>query len=71
MNKYEELANSIIDRVSDVVENQHPEINLNTKIAKESNIESPAVICGVSYYDLESEIAEQIKQFCKKQKEKK
>jgi hypothetical protein len=61
--KYEELANEIIDRVSDVVEIQHPEINLNTKIAEESGIEDPAVICGETYYSLEGEIAERIMEF--------
>jgi len=63
MNKYERIAARIIDRVSDVVEAQHPELNLNTEIAKESNIDSPAVICGVAYYDLEVEIAGMIKKF--------
>jgi len=63
MNKYERIASRIIDRVSDVVEAQHPELNLNTEIAKESNIDNPAVICGVAYYDLEVEVAEMIKKF--------
>jgi CheY-specific phosphatase CheX len=62
MNQFEELANEIIDEVSDVVEMQHPELKLNTKIAKEAGIESPAVICGDGYYRLEVQIAEKIKE---------
>lgn len=70
MNKYEELANEIIDLVSDIVEEQHPELNLNTKTAKECGINSPAVICGSDYYDLEQEIAGMIKKFADKEKKK-
>lgn len=67
MNKYEEIASEIIDEVCEVVEEQHPELKLNTEIAKESDVtDSPAVIVGVGYYNLESEIAEKIKKFCKK-----
>lgn len=66
MNKYEELANLIIDKVSEVAEQQHPEINLNSEYAKESDVlDSPALIVGVAYYNLESEIAGKIKRFCK------
>jgi len=68
MNKYEELANEIIDDVCEVVETQHPELKLKTKYAKESDVENPAVVVGVQYYHLESEIADKIKQFVKNQK---
>ena len=68
MDKYEELANRIIDDVCEVVEAQHPELNLKTKYAEESDVEYPAVVVGVQYYDLECEIATQIKEFVKKQK---
>jgi len=62
MDKYEELANRIIDDVCDIVEKQHPEINLNSKEAKECGIEEPAVIVGVDYYNLEDDIACAIKE---------
>jgi len=65
MDKYEELANVIIDEVCDVVEAQHPELNLKTKYAKESDVEEPAVIVGVQYYDLEDSIVNKIKEFVK------
>ena len=71
MNKYEELANEIIDDVCEIVEEQHPELNLNTEYAKESDVlEDPAVIVGVRYYDLEDRIASKIKEFVKKSKKK-
>ncbi len=60
MNKYEELANEIIDEVCEVVEKQHPELNLKTEYAKKSDVENPAVIVGVQYYDLEVCIANKI-----------
>ena len=69
MDKYEELANLIIDDVCEVVEQQHPELNLKTKYAKESDVEEPAVIVGVQYYDLEDSIANKIKEFVKKNKD--
>ena len=66
MNKYEELANQIIDDVSEVVEKQHPELKLKTKYAKESDVEDPAIIVGIQYYVLEDDIANKIKKFVKK-----
>ena len=68
MDKYEELANRIIDDVCDVVERQHPELKLKTRYAEESDVENPAVVVGVQYYDLENSIANKIKKFVKKQK---
>ncbi len=65
MNKYEELANQIIDDVCEVVETQHPELKLKTKYAKESDVQDPAVIVGVQYYNLEDDIANKIKKFVK------
>jgi len=65
MDKFEELANIIIDEVCEVVESQHPEINLNSEEAKESDVESPALIVGVQYYDLETSIANRIRRFKK------
>ena len=63
MNKYEKLANEIIDEVCEVVETQHPELNLKTEYAKESDVEKPAVIVGVQYYNLEDSIANKIYNF--------
>jgi hypothetical protein len=66
MDKYEELANKIIDEVSEMVEKQHPELNLNTETAKKEGIENPAVIVGEDYYNLEESIANEIRNFVKK-----
>ena len=71
MNDYEELASNIIDEVCDIVEMQHPEIRLNTKIAKEAEIDSPALICGGGYYSLEIHIASRLEEFFNKLKFKK
>ncbi len=68
MDKYEELANRIIDDVCEIVELQHPELTLKTEYAKESDVEDPAVIVGVQYYNLEDSIAGKIKKFVKEQK---
>ncbi len=70
--KAKELANELIDEMERYVQKQHPEINLDTKAAKEADIESrdyiqPAVICGSDYYELEDWVAEQIKQFIRDQ----
>ena len=65
VNIYEELANRIIDDVCEIAEEQHPELKLKTKYAKESDVSDPAVIVGVQYYDLEQEIADKIKRFKK------
>lgn len=67
MDKYEELANEIIDRISDVVEENYPELKPRC-ITDDKSIESPALINGTTYYDLEDEIANMIKKFCKKAK---
>ena len=71
MDQYEELASEIIDDISDVVEAQHPEIKLKTKIAKAAGIENPAVICGEGYYSLEIQIARKLEEFFNKLKFKK
>jgi len=63
MNKYQKLANELIDAICDEVEIQHPELKLKTKYAKESDVKSPAVIVGVRYYNLEDEIARKLKEF--------
>ncbi len=60
MDKYEELANEIIDRISDVIEENYPEIKPKC-ITDDDSIENPALINGTIYYDLESEIADRIK----------
>ena len=65
MDRFEELANIIIDEVCEVAESQHPEIKLKTKYAKESDVESPALIVGVQYYDLETSIANRIRRLKK------
>ena len=65
MNTYEKLASELIDDICEVVEKQHPEINLNTEQAKEIGIpkDEPAVIIGEDYYNLEQEIANKLKEF--------
>lgn len=68
MDKYEELASQIIDEVSEIVEKQHPELNLNSETAKKDGIDNPAVIVGVDYYNLEQSIANEIKDFVKNRK---
>ena len=65
MDEFETLANEIIDEVCEAVEEQHPEIILKTKYAKESDVEDPALIVGIKYYDLESHIAEKLKRLKK------
>lgn len=60
MDKYEELANEIINRVSDLIEEHYPEIKPRC-ITDDNSIENPALINGTIYYDLEQEIAEKIK----------
>ena len=64
MDKYEELANWIIDRISEVVEANYPEI-IPKCITDDDSIENPALINGTIYYNLESEIAGKIKKFKK------
>ena len=68
MDKYEKISMEIIDSVCEVVENQHPEIKLKTKYAKESDVEEPAVIVGIGYYNLEDSIACKLKKFVKENK---
>lgn len=63
MNKYEELANEIIDRISEIIEDNYPEIT--PKCITNDDIESPALINGTIYYNLEVEIADKIKKFVK------
>jgi hypothetical protein len=64
MDKYEELANEIIDRISEVIEEHYPEIKPRC-ITDDDSIENPALINGTIYYDLETEIAEKIKELKK------
>lgn len=63
MDKYEEMSARIIDMVEEAMLNQHPEVKLHTKIAKESGIEDPAVVCGGDYYTLEMSIAKLLRKF--------
>lgn len=58
MNKYQELANEIIELVSSVIEEHY---NIQPKNLTDDNIENPALINGTIYYDLEQEIADKIK----------
>ena len=51
MSKYEEIAAEIIDKVIEMVHEQHPEIEQKEK----------SLVCGESYYTLEQEIAGKIK----------
>ena len=59
MNKYEELACDIIDEISEWVENHY---DIKPKPFGDDTLENPALINGVEYYDLESKIAEMIKE---------
>ena len=52
------MAATIIDMVSDVVEEQHPEIELRQP--HNEDIEEPALITGRPYYDLEDAIADKL-----------
>ena len=61
MNKYEELANNIIDTISELVEKHYPEIKPRC-ITDDDSIENPSLINGTIYYDLEDEIAQKIKE---------
>ena len=65
MNKQEEIANEIIDDVCEVVENNYPELKPK-HITDDESIESPALINGTIYYNLESKIADKIKARIKK-----
>jgi len=67
MNKFETIANEIIDDICDVIEENYPELKPRC-ITDDKSIESPALINGTIYYDLESAIADKIKEFCKKKK---
>jgi len=58
MNKSEELANEIIERVCGVIEENYPEIK--PRSITDDDIENPSLINGTIYYDLESEIAGKI-----------
>ena len=66
MDKYEELANEIIDDICEVVEENYPEIKPRC-ITDDDSIEEPALINGTIYYDLECGIADKIKEFVKKE----
>ena len=58
MNKYEEIANEIIELVSSVIEEHY---GIEPKNITDDDIENPALINGTIYYDLESAIADKIK----------
>jgi len=59
MDKFDELANEIIDRVCEVIEENYPEIK--PKAITDDDIENPSLINGTIYYDLETEISSKIK----------
>ena len=60
MNKYEELANEIIDEICEIIEEHY---QIKPKNITDDEIENPALINGTIYYDLESSIADKIKEF--------
>ena len=62
MDKFEELANEIIDEVSEVIENNYPELKPRC-ITDDESIDSPALINGTIYYNLESDIVDKLKKF--------
>jgi len=57
MNKYEKLANEMIEKISEIVEDKY---NIKPKNLTDDEIENPSLINGTIYYDLESEFAEKI-----------
>ncbi|HKL23369.1 MAG TPA: hypothetical protein VJ895_01315 [Candidatus Nanoarchaeia archaeon] len=57
MNKYEKLANNMIEKISEIVEEKY---NVKPKNITDDEIENPSLINGSIYYDLESEFAEKI-----------
>ena len=57
MNKYEKLANEMIEKISEIVEEHY---NIKPKNITDDDIENPALINGTIYYDLESEFADKI-----------
>lgn len=63
MNRFEELANEIIDEVSDAVMELHPE--LKPKDEDDAGIAEgeAALINGEKYYALESVIADKLQKF--------
>ena len=61
MDKYEELANEIIDDISELIEEHYPEIKPKC-ITDDDEIENPALINGTIYYNLESHIADKIRE---------
>ena len=59
MDKYEELANEIIDLVCDIIEENY---DITPRIlVKGDEIDSPALINGEVYFDLEEKIGKLIK----------
>lgn len=59
--EYREIANSIIDQISEVIEEQY---GLNPKtLSKGDEIDGPALLNGEVYYALEDEISEKLKEF--------
>ena len=63
MNIYEEESNEIIELVSSVIEEHY---GIEPKNITDDDIESPALINGTIYYDLESAIADKIKNLVEK-----
>jgi len=63
MDKYNEIANYVIDKISEVIEEHY---NIKPKNLTDDNIENPALINGTIYYDLEIEIAEKVKEMVEK-----
>lgn len=54
MNRYEELAHAVIDAVSEVVEELY---DIEPKAFEDADLEHPALINGVAYYELENRVA--------------
>jgi len=64
MDKYEELANEIIDNISELIEKHYPEITPKC-ITDDDEIKNPALINGTIYFNLECEIADKIRELKK------
>lgn len=67
MDKYEQLANTIIDEVCDVFLELYPDIPVKQEFLDETP--DAHHIYGTAYYDLESSIADKIKKFGRKKHE--
>lgn len=60
MDKYEELAHEIIDKIQEAVMELY---DIKPKALDDEDLENPALINGEKYFNLEAEIAGMIRRF--------